>query len=220
MKPIALGVASLVISTAFASFCFAQDKGAKHTLNTNKAGSCIFSGGVVDNCILHHQDGTMFVSPGVLKQLEFDSLGLAPVRVEEDRGLEPMHILENPHYLWMYVNRRGRVVISGVPSFDNWADEFSGGLVRTVVDGKYGFANRQGRIVIKPAYDWASPFDHGSAHACNHCREMCAMPGGAVELQSVPGGCDHRIMVGGEWFKIDKKGRIVARRNDLLRLWQ
>jgi hypothetical protein len=102
-------------------------------------------------------------------------------------------------------------VISGVPTFDNLADEFSGGLVRTVVDGKYGFADRQGRVVIKPAYDWASPFDHGSAQVCNHCREMCVMPGRAVELESMPDGCDHRIMQGGEWFKINKKGQIVAR---------
>jgi hypothetical protein len=111
----------------------------------------------------------------------------------------------------VYVNRKGAVVITGVPTFDNWADDFSDGLVRTVVNDKYGFANTQGKIVIKPAYDWASPFDHGYASACNQCREMCAMPGGAVEVQSVAGGCDHRIMTGGKWLKIDKKGHVVAK---------
>ena len=108
----------------------------------------------------------------------------------------------------MYVNRKGRVVVSGVPNFDNWADSFSEGLVRTVIKNKYGFANRDGKIVIAPAYDWASPFAHGSANACNECHEECANPGGVAPHQP---GCDHRIMTGGKWFKINKKGRIVAK---------
>ncbi len=166
---------------------------------TAKTGSCSYSGsGVVDNCILHDKNGNSFIAPRVLRDLDFDRHGLAQVHSEEN-------------LLWMYVNRRGRVVINGVPNFDNGADYFSDGLVRTIVNGKYGFANRKGKIVIKPNYDWASPFEHGYAAACNHCREVCAMPGGTVELKTLPGGCDHRIMTGGEWFKIDKKGRTTAR---------
>jgi len=131
--------------------------------------------------------------------LHFDWHGLAQVRSDED-----------PRLLWMYVNRKGRVVVSGVPNVDNWAEEFSNGLVRTIVNEKYGFANRQGKIVIKPVYDGASPFEHGYGKVCNQCREVCAVPGGTAELESMP-GCDHRFMDGGEWFKIDKKGHIVAR---------
>jgi hypothetical protein len=194
-------IAAFIIFSVIAGFCITQDsRQEEHSVGTMKPGSCLFSGGVADNCILHGHNGNMSVSPGVLSDFHFDSHGLAPVRSEE-----------YSRYGWMYVNRKGRVVISGVPSFDNWADEFSDGLVRTVVSNKYGFANRQGKIVVKPAYDWASPFSRGYAQVCNQCREKCLMPGGAVELQSLPGGCDHRVMVGGEWFKIDKKGRIVAR---------
>lgn len=155
--------------------------------------------GVVPDCIQHDKTGKLILAQEYVKELDFDSSGLAPVRSEA------------PPYGWMYVNRKGAVVITGVPTFDNWADDFSDGLVRTVVDHKYGFANRHGRIVIKPAYDWASPFDHGFAQACNHCRAMCGTPHGAVEERSLPGGCEHRFMAGGEWFKIDKKGRIVER---------
>jgi hypothetical protein len=50
----------------------------------------------------------------------------------------------------MYVDRKGAVLITGVPSVGNDADDFSEGLVRTVVDEKYGFADRQGNVVIKP----------------------------------------------------------------------
>jgi hypothetical protein len=206
-----LAIACLLTSTIVASLC-SHGEVLQHEIAEMKAGSCSLpDSGVVNNCILRHQDGTQFVSPEVLKEVKFDAHGLAPVRVEDDCGPAPVHVEQNPCYLWMYVNRKGRVVINGVPTFDNLADEFSGGLVRTVVNGKYGFANRQGRIVIKPAYDWASRFEHGYAEVCYHCREMCAMPGRAAELESMPGGCDHHIMVGGQWFKMDKKGRVVAR---------
>jgi WG repeat protein len=196
------GIVSVWLLTCIVvySFCFSQDtQPEQHEVATTSTSSCTYSGsGTIINCILRDGNGNISISPEVLHDLQFDKHGLAVVREEDSR------------YLWLYVNRKGRVVISGVPTFDNWADEFSDGVVRTVVDGKYGFANRRGRIVIKPAYDWASRFDHSHAEVCNHCREMCAMPGGAVELQSAP-GCDHRIMVGGEWFQIDKKGRIMAR---------
>ena len=56
------------------------------------------------------------------------------------------------------------------------------GLIERFVNNKYGFANRQGKIVIKPAYDWAGSFEHGPAAVCNQCREVCAMPGGVMEL--------------------------------------
>jgi hypothetical protein len=183
-----------------ATYCLPQIR-KREGAALKTGGSCGFSGsGVVAHCILHSEEGNLFIAPDVLKELHFDSHGLAQVRSEEDS-----------RHLWMYVNRKGRVVVTGVPSFDNWADNFSDGLVRTVVKDKYGFSNRQGRIVINPAYDWASPFSHGYSEVCNQCREMCAMPGGAVEVQSVSGGCDHRIMVGGEWFKIDRKGHVAAR---------
>jgi WG containing repeat len=187
-----------MVSITIASFCFPLD--AKRG-QVEDAVSCRFNGSsVVANCILRSNDGTLSIANEVLRELQFDSYGLAQVR-SEDNSREP----------WMYVTRNGRVVVVGVPNFDNWADEFSDGLVRTVLKGKYGFANRHGKVVIRPAYDWASPFWKGYAEVCNGCREVCAMPGHTVELQSVPGGCDHRVMVGGKWFRIDATGRVVAK---------
>jgi len=195
-------LASTLACTVLANYCLPQDnRREQHEVRTVKANSCMFNGsGVVPNCILQAGNGNISIAPEVLKQLRFDSHGLAPVFSEDD-----------VRHGWMYVNRKGNVVVSGVASFDNWADEFSDGLVRIVVSNKYGFADREGRIIIKPTYDWASPFQHGSTDVCNECREMCMMPGGAVEIQSVAGGCDHRIRVGGDWFKVDKKGRVVTK---------
>src|SRR5437879_1587661 len=100
------------------------------------ATSCLFDfeRGEVPACIRQAADGKLLVSKQVLKLLDFDSDGLAPVLSAREG--------------WMYVSRTGRVLISGVPSMDNWADSFHDGLVRVVRNKKYGFANRKGQIVI------------------------------------------------------------------------
>ena len=155
---------------------------------------------LVPDCIQETGNGKLRIAPQYVTELHVDPSGLAPVWSEA------------PPKGWMYVNREGAILITGVPSADNWIDAFAEGLVRTVIGGKYGFANKDGTIVIKPAYDYALPFDQGYAGVCNHCREMCALSGEKmVEMQSVPGGCDHTMWVGGEWFKINKKGRIASR---------
>ena len=94
----------------------------------------------------------------------------------------------------------------------NWADEFFEGLVRTVVNGKYGFADRHGNIIIATKYDWVSPFTHGYAAVCMGCRETCAKPDNMAAGSDVD--CEHHIVTGGEWFKINKTGRVVSRMRD------
>ena len=194
MRKLFSSIVLVILTATFARPTLAQ---APSTANLGLV--CLFDAerGEVPDCIRHTADGKLFIAPQYVKELNFNSAGLAPVWAQAQG--------------WTYVNRKGAVVITGVPTFDNWADDFSDGLVRTVVSGRYGFANRQGRIVIRPAYDWASPFEGGYAQVCNRCQAMCATPGGVVEERSLPHGCEHSFMAGGEWFKIDKKGRVVAR---------
>ena len=149
------------------------------------------------NCVFHDDRGNLFIAQHYVKKLEFDSYGLAVV----------FHGVRSGHQ-FMYVNRKGRVVIQDVPIVDNWAEEFSDGLVRTFVNKKYGFADRQGKIVIAPQYDGASPFQDGYAVVCIGCRESCAM---TDPLESRLDVCEHHIMTGGEWLKINKAGRAIAR---------
>ncbi len=166
---------------------FAQNQGA--------GTPCLFQfeRGVVADCI-RKTAGGLIISARYLNELEFDKYGLAPVRSE------------SAPYGWMYVNRSGTVVVSGVPTFDNWADEFHDGLVRFVENGKYGFANRQGKIVIPASYDWASPFEKGVASICNGCH-----------LQQCTGDCEHRAMEGGQWAAIDTHGKVIPKRRSVKR---
>ena len=158
----------------------------------NKAGapdtSCLydFERGVIADCIQRAANGELSIRQHVLKQLQFDSYGLAPVRSATDG--------------WMYVSRIGNVVISGVPTMDNWADTFHDGLVRVVRNRKYGFSNRKGQLVISPIYDGAVNFEKGKAKVCNGCISKCADQ-----------ECEHHDFYGGDWFQINTKGIVVAR---------
>ena len=138
----------------------------------------------VPNCIQSAHSGALFVSANYLRQLSFDRFGLAVVYSRPEG--------------WMYVNRKGRVVVSGVAAMDNWADGFHDGLVRIVKNGKYGFANQRGIAVISPIYDGALNFENRLAEVCLGCR--CNGHDG-----------EHCTLAGGEWFRIDTRGRVLAR---------
>jgi hypothetical protein len=158
----------------------------------NKTGAigapCVFNfeRGEVPNCVFKSANGDIAVARRYLKELVFDSYGMAAVRSSTER--------------WMYVNRKGKVLISGVPVMDNWADTFHDGLVRFVENKRYGFANRKGQIVIPPTYDGAMNFEKGSAEVCTGCQSKC------VETD-----CEHHVFSGGDWILINTKGSVLKR---------
>jgi Xaa-Pro aminopeptidase len=145
-----------------------------------------FERGEVPACLRKSATGIFIIAPEYLKELDFDSYGLAAVHSRTEG--------------WMYVNRRGEVLISGVPVMDNGADSFHDGLVRIVNDGKYGFANRSGQIAIAAIYDGALNFDNGLAAVCRGCQMTCADT-----------NCEHGSFAGGRWFQINTKGETVGR---------
>jgi hypothetical protein len=149
---------------------------------------CLYDGerGEVPSCVRENAKGELFIAPQYLKELRFDSHGLAAVH--------------SPTKGWMYVSRGGKIVISSVPVMDNWADSFHDGLVRIVRNGKYGFANRRGQVVVPPIYDGASNFEKGRATVCKGCESKCA-----------DHDCEHHFFAGGEWFRINTKGTVLAR---------
>jgi hypothetical protein len=162
--------------------------------NIDKAGAtgapCVFDSerGDVPDCVRVSTAGELSIAPQILKELSFDSFGLAAVLSKKTA--------------WMYVTRKGRVIISGVPAIDNRADSFHDGLVRFVRKGKYGFANPSGQVIVPPIYDGAMNFDKGVAEVCKGCTNGCVSP-----------GCEYHMFRGGEWFRINIKGTVLGRLN-------
>ncbi len=97
---------------------------------------------------------------------------------------------------WSYLNRRGQVVVRPFV-FDNGPDPFREGLARFVSEGKFGFFDETGRVVVPARYDFAYPFAGGRAKVGMGCR-------------FVPDG-EHQRVQGGTWSEIDPHGRPVLR---------
>lgn len=83
--------------------------------------------------------------------------------------------------------------------FDNGMDYFSQGLMRFVQNGKVGFVNKKGKVKIPAIHDYATPFENGYSDFCDGCTEKCV----------TEDNCEHKIMVGGKWGKMNKRGKVV-----------
>jgi len=79
--------------------------------------------------------------------------------------------------------------------FDNGPDPVAEGLFRITKDGKIGYANQKGEIVIAPQYACAFPFQNGKAKVAYQCK-------------TVPEG-EHSRWESQAWILIDKKGKKI-----------
>jgi hypothetical protein len=79
--------------------------------------------------------------------------------------------------------------------FDKGPDYLQDGLFRIKRNGKIGYANTNGEIIIKPQFDCANPFENGKAKVSFDC-----------ELQK---DGEHNTMISNNWFYIDKTGKKI-----------
>ncbi|KUG29397.1 hypothetical protein ASZ90_000709 [hydrocarbon metagenome] len=95
---------------------------------------------------------------------------------------------------WVCIDRQGRTLLKPF-LFDNSPDEFQGGLARFVEEGRIGYFDRAGRVVIPADYDFGLPFEKGLAAVCREC------------IREYHG--EHYTVVDGTWGCVDKRGRLV-----------
>lgn len=149
--------------------CVYRPKGTKTNRQT--------STGEYRNCATNVR-GRVVLSREHLRRIAYDRYGLGTVFVE------------GRHY---YVKANGSML--PVVALDNWADDYSEGLVRSAVNGRIAFYTRGFKQAIAPKYEWASPFKNGRSLVCIGCK---------TENPDEEG---HRAIKGGKWGYINSKGR-------------
>ncbi len=79
--------------------------------------------------------------------------------------------------------------------FDNGPDPLSEGLFRIIKNGRTGYANKDGEIVIPPQFECTTPFKNGKAKVSYDC-------------QFVKEG-EYTRMKSKHWIYIDKSGNTI-----------
>ena len=79
--------------------------------------------------------------------------------------------------------------------FDNGPDYPSEGLFRIIENGKIGYADERGNVVIIPQFNAALPFQDGMAAFCEKCYETVDN--------------EHKRWIGGKWGFINREGMIT-----------
>ncbi|MBV8328510.1 WG repeat-containing protein [Chryseobacterium sp.] len=97
---------------------------------------------------------------------------------------------------WGYVYNRKGTFLYRPFLYDNGPDYFSEGMRRLVKNGKIGFADRNGVIVVDPKHDFASPFNYGYAAFCDGC-----------DWEKTE--AEHKAIVGGTWGVMNTQGQTV-----------
>jgi hypothetical protein len=92
---------------------------------------------------------------------------------------------------------RNENILFDVYMFDNGPDWLEDGLFRILRNGKIGYADKNGVIIIEPIFKCADKFENGFANVTLNCR--------LVKDESDP---EHSRMESDSWFYIDKKGNI------------
>ena len=105
------------------------------------------------------------------------------------------NVMSTPGWRSVGINCDQKVLFDLV-TFDNGPDPFSEGLTRVKRNGKMGYANKYGQIVIPCIYDYAKWFDGGVAEVTFDATEYLD-------------GDEHTIVESKEWFTIDKRGQEV-----------
>lgn len=91
---------------------------------------------------------------------------------------------------------RSQNILFDLVMFDKGPEPFNEGLTRVLRDGKMGYANKFGQIVIPCIYDYAKWFDKGVAEV-------------TFDATIFLDADEHRRVESDEWFTIDKRGQKV-----------
>jgi hypothetical protein len=94
------------------------------------------------------------------------------------------------------IDRRQNILYNVFP-FDNGPDYIADGLFRIITNNKIGYADEvTGKVIIKPQFDCAFPFENGIAKVSTNCKTFAD-------------DAEHHTWTSDNWIYIDKKGKKV-----------
>ena len=99
----------------------------------------------------YEADGKIFVYQKALSELDFSKEGLAAIHTKP--------------FGWLFVRRDGTTIRT--VTNDNGPDSFSEERGRYVEDGKIGFIDLSGRVIVRAQYGFATPFKNGCSRVCD-----------------------------------------------------
>lgn len=123
---------------------------------------------------------TVVFAPDALHRMAFNADGLSPVFT---------------HGSWHWVRADGKA--AAVVTYDNFADDFEGGLTRGPWSGGMAFYDTQLNRVLATPYEWVDRYSGGLAVVCEGCRKA-----------HTPDD-EHSFMTGGQWGAIDRQGKLA-----------
>lgn len=91
---------------------------------------------------------------------------------------------------------RNQEILYDIVTYDNGPDYFNDGLTRVLRNGKMGYANKYGQVIIPCVYDYGTWFENGKAKVTYSLKENFAID-------------EHKQVESDEWFLIDKNGNKV-----------
>ena len=159
---------------------------------------------VLPKCALETKAGHLYVSQSYLI-LYFPptSSTLPPA----GSALAGKHELASVHlpgsHGWAYFDRSGRIVVQNVATMDNGPSDFHHGLVRVTYDGKYGLANRHGKLIVPMKYDGMLDYEPKNGWlACTRCHPETDSSG------------EYHHFKGGSWVWLGPHGDVLRAGKD------
>lgn len=134
---------------------------------TNKNGDTIIEVGAFENCF-----SDIFTTFAYVSDKRFKDAGMVAVN-------------------------RNKEVIFEAYIYDNGPDYIVDGLFRIKRNGKIGYADPTGKVIIEAKYSCADPFENGKARVALNC-------------ETISDG-EHTTSKSNEWFYIDKTGKEVKK---------
>jgi len=99
------------------------------------------------------------------------AIAIPPQFREVDDFSEGLTYVETEDGEYVFIDTKGDVALKFDFDYDTlWGHSFSEGLVAVRIDGKFGYADKTGRIVIVPQFDEVYPFREGVACVCIRSR--------------------------------------------------